>query len=821
MDELRIRRDRSFVSPQYQGAAKGEKASAAGQSQAVTRATGLKVSETLQEMAGKAAQMENGIREGRRVLQTGQSALDEIKDSLDRLAELARKAAEGGDVDREALQKELEQLSGEIERMIASAAVGDTPLFLDKGADIKDVAQLLMRLLAKAEAGVSPDQAIQELTGGAIESIAQLKELLAGGGAQGLQEVLLNLMMTGSGATLLKLLAGMQGGNLELMMDLLSSLQSTQAAPEQGADQAPAQAGEALQVQTPRQAEPVQTMDLGALRVSGRDLSGVTFREETGEVMISGKADVTVQGTGRQAGTIRLTGSGTVELRDVTGTELTVETARARVVMEGRSQLAQVRMERGAVLTLEGGGRLELDAVRGDQTNTLRLTGGAVLVRGEKDSAEPLGKLTVPVVLDGAAILMARAVQVTDAAGRRAEPFDLIWKSLLPGWERLTDLEADGKQTRLALLRSDPARLWLVRGDQGYPAHSLVFRDREKPEQLRTRYAYLQWNKRKETFEEVTMYPNPFDVTGGEAERDWIYEEETQTLYILSSQVTSLSGGAGLDANQVPFSGRIALADGIGALELTLDGVICQVVSGRAFDLGEENNVTLVLPGGASNLFASGAGCAGITQGEGTLLCVNCLGPEEEDESPAGTLTAAGGLGCAGIGRDGVAGWDPADPVRIRGTEGEEEHSFLGPVTIAGGSVLPLEEEEPEGGVTLRRGEDTATLPQFQLSVRSLGLNGMSLMTREYARDAGAVLEADRRRLDQMQAVYGVLYDWLSQGARALPGASLAQDSGPVRSAGQAGALLEDMRRSILLQPSQAMRTHSRRGSEGVGQLLG
>ena len=117
--------------------------------------------------------------------------------------------------------------------------------------------------------------------------------------------------------------------------------------------------------------------------------------------------------------------------------------------------------------------------------------------------------------------------------------------------------------------------------------------------------------------------------------------------------------------------------------------------------------------------------------------------------------------------------------------------------------------------------QDTATLPQFQLSVRSLGLNGMSLMTREYARDAGAVLEADRRRLDQMQAVYGVLYDWLSQGARALPGASLAQDSGPVRSAGQAGALLEDMRRSILLQPSQAMRTHSRRGSEGVGQLLG
>ena len=80
VDELTIRRDQAFVSPQYQGAAKTEKTPAAGQSQAAARSTGLKVSETLQEMAGKAAQMESGIREGRRVLQTGQSALDEIKE---------------------------------------------------------------------------------------------------------------------------------------------------------------------------------------------------------------------------------------------------------------------------------------------------------------------------------------------------------------------------------------------------------------------------------------------------------------------------------------------------------------------------------------------------------------------------------------------------------------------------------------------------------------------------------------------------------------------------------------------------------------------
>ena len=64
-------------------------------------------------------------------------------------------------------------------------------------------------------------------------------------------------------------------------------------------------------------------------------------------------------------------------------------------------------------------------------------------------------------------------------------------------------------------------------------------------------------------FEPVSLYPNPFTITGGEDGRDWVYEEETHTLRILSNQVTAISGGAGTDANQSPFSGRIALADQI------------------------------------------------------------------------------------------------------------------------------------------------------------------------------------------------------------------------------------------------------------------
>ena len=119
------------------------------------------------------------------------------------------------------------------------------------------------------------------------------------------------------------------------------------------------------------------------------------------------------------------------------------------------------------------------------------------------------------------------------------------------------------------------------------------------------------------------MYPNPFTVTGGEPEADWRYEEESHTLRILSGQVTAVAGGMGTDGSQLPFSGRIALADGIGRVELTLEGVACRVSSGRAFHLGRGNDVTLLLKRGTDNVFESGPGCAGISLGDGTSLRID------------------------------------------------------------------------------------------------------------------------------------------------------------------------------------------------------
>ena len=814
MGELIIRRNRTFIPPQYQGAAKTEKASSTGQTRPVDKAGAATLSETLQQLMGQSGQSEGRVRESRRALQAGEGILAGVRDSLERLAELAEKAAQGGEADREALQAELESLRSDVNRMLRGAAAGDVPLFREENTGVKGLAQLLLGLIEKVEAGVSPDQAIQELTGGAFTTLAEFQEQLTGAAAPDLQELLAAMLAGGgslSSASLLALLAGLKGGGLDLLMSLLSGAQTLPTGPEAQSG-SPSQAGA-----PPAQDEGAQVRSarLGPVQAEGRDLSGVTYDASSGRLTASGPEGVLFRGTGQEVSTLVVSGSGTVTVQDIDAQALIVHGGEARLLLTGDNAIALLQLEEEASLTLEGEGRLVLDAFRAASSASLRLTGGAVQVKGEK--GEALGVLNVPVVIDGPAVLAARPLSVHTPAGKAAAPFDLIWKTLLPGWKGLDSLELNGRQVRLALLSGDPARLWLEKGDpsHGWPAHVLVLRGRDESSQLKTRYAYLQWNRKTEAFEEITMYPNPFAVTGGEAGRDWVYEEQTHTLRILSSQVTALSGGAGIDANHLPFSGRIALADGIGALKLTLEGVTCQVDAGRAFDLGQENQVTLILPGGASNLFESGAGCAGISVGVGTLLCVDCAQPPEaEDEFTAGALTASGGIGCAGIGRDGIAGWDPAGPILVRSEGGEVMHDFLGPVTIAGGVVSSPGGEE---SLTVQLGEEDVILPRFCLSVRSLGLDEMNLRTRESARLAKSTLETDLRLVSRVQAVYSALSGQLDRNPdrpRAVPKEPLVRDSA------SAGALLESTKRSILLQPARTIGAHNQRAGEEIEQLL-
>ena len=802
---------------------------------------------------------------------------------------------------------------------------------IDGTASMEMALEGLRQLMEKVAQGVPADQAVAELTGGTFTSLSDFQSQFTSGTAPGLEAFLTNLLLTGEGDLLLDfpaippLLAGLEGMNLELLMNLLSSGESAsgEAAappvlPEAEAALVPAGGPDAA---PPPEDHALSVMDLGSVRVSGQDLSGVSLGDN-GVLIVAGQGDVTVEGAGPDAPEILLTGSGTVTLRSVSAPLLTVDGSGVQLAGAGENTLQTVRLRPGAVLTLDGGGFLRMGSLEAAPTALLRLRPGAAAeVRRGEDS---MGGTRIPVILEGPASLAVQADRVSDPRGRSLDPVDVIWKALLPGWSAVTAMAVDGRQVRTHLPGGElPAlvRLWLGKGDgsQGHPIHSLAFWGRDGAGRAKTRYAYLRWNQQTGSFQEINMYPNPFTVTGGEADRDWVYEEETQTLRILSSRVTAVSGGSGTDASQTPFSGRIALADNIGSIELTLGGVVCRTSSGRAFSLGRENNVTLLLQSGSSSLFESGAGCAGVSLGDGACLRIDRDGSPGGRGPADGSLTAAGGPGGAGIGRDSGAGRDRTARIHIRGGVitalgtgggagiGGGKGSPMGSIVITGGVIdatggpgggagiggalaAPVGDISIRGGtisaaaadqaaaigagvrgacgdilitgtarilkalggnpgadigaclfggcgqvlisggadigsakpwtrtgISLEMGADTATLPQFRLSAKSLRLDGLSVATREQARAARRTVELDRRWVSRIQDAYGALYGQLEQSFSGLYG---SQPEGPVRDSVSAGALVTDMRQSILRESARVIRTHSRRTKECVWQLL-
>ena len=673
----------------------------------------------------------------------------------------------------------------------------------------------LRKLLAAVEGGVPMDQAVELLTGGEFTSLADFRDQFTAGAIPGMEDFLTNLLLSGGdaplaeGESLLTLLAAtFEGMGPDLLMDLLAALPAPGGGSvSTGSD--PALAGSAS-LPAPQDAPPVSLQTFGNVQVMGRDLSGVTL-DAKGVLTIGGTADVTVLGTAQGEQAVRLTGSGTVTLRNAAVSVLTADAPAAQIVSAGESTIGEARLGGGTTLTLDGG-FLTLGAVRGGTRSLLRLTGGAAVLVGSSEETAP-GVLTVPVVLDGPASLMARAASVRDGAGKTLQPFDVVWKTLLPGFHALTSLEIDGQRARLSLTRDQAMRLWLAKGDlsgQGYPAHSLVIRGRDQTGRLRTRYAYLHWNQRAGGFEESEPYPNPFTVTGGEPGEDWVYEEGSHTLRILSGQVSAISGGSGVDAEQAPFSGRIVLEDGIGAIDLALRGVACRVTSGRAFYLGSGNDVTLLPEGGTANYFESGADCAGISLGAGTSLRVDCT---RTNGLAAGTLTASGS---ASIGGDG--GRIAAGRILIRGgaVTGGERRGPTESVTIVGG----MAPDSTGGarvlarmGVILQAGEDLLILPRIHLSAKALRLDGVCVSTREQAQAAVVSIEVGRRWIARLQDDCGILSGQVKSNGffPAHPPA------GPVRDASEAGILLENIGPMSF---SRAMRLRSSRDPGDVEQLL-
>ena len=686
------------------------------------------------------------------------------------------------------------------------------------GANLNDALEGLWQLLDQLESGIPLDRAIETLTKGAFTSMADFQAQFTGGTAAGLEAFLADILLSeigpvlGTESSLLSLMEGIKGMNLESLMGLLTVSQPDQPG-----------AGISTAADVPPQTSPGQQLPaqpMGNVLVQGQDLSGVSLDVSTGVLTVRGTADVTIQGTGQGEQAILVDGTGQVTVRDANISVLTVGANGARMFCSGESILREVNLPEGAVLTLNGGGPVKIGILRGNESNTLRLLGGAAVMLEQE--GEETKSLTVPVVVEGLVSLAARAVSVRNAEGKPLEPFDVIWKALLPGWNSVTALEMEGQRTKTALMNGELIRLWLTKGDpsHGAPIHRLVFRGRDVSGRPVSRYAYLHWSQETGSFYEISMYPNPFSVTGGEPGLDWVYEEEFQTLHILTSQVTAISGGSGTDAARAPFSGRIALSDGIGAMELSLGGVTCRVSSGRAFSLGQGNEVTLILQSGTSNLFESGAGCAGISLGSGTSLNIDCADLRSGGD-PDGVLTATGGAGGAGIGWDGEEDWEQPGQILIRGGVSVGMGNLMGSVTIIGGIIISADGKGGgETGLSLQIGGDTVALPQFRLSSRILRLDGLSVETWEQAQEASVILETDRRWVSRIQTAYGALYRQMEQSFGGLYSQYINMAQGALRDNGQASALLEDMTESILLQPSQALRTHSRRGKEDVGHLL-
>lgn len=784
MGELTVRRSRGPVMVRYGGLEKTEKAAGTGESRPAAGSTGLTVSETMRRLLSGAGQAESHVRESRRTLQVGQGVLSEVQDSLARMEELANLSASGGEMDRDALQAELDSLKETIDRMLQSASADGVRLFLDGDTGGEDDAEALLRavmegtsagqgqveqlpgwlpgaltqspksaaqllaalgldgtaggeellaalagrtpesdptagylaalylgtvvggsgnaleglseLLKKVAEGVEPDRAVELLTNGAFTGLADFEEQFADGTAPGLQEFLVDLLLSGeelpaaADPSLLSALTELGGMDLELMMGLLDALGGAGTVDGGGAAAGP-EGGE------------LAALRFGDLRVTGRDLTGVSFDPVSNTLTLGGSGAVSVRGTGGGGAALVLSGSGAVTVQNVRAAAVAVEGDGAVLLSRGENRLEAVRLRPGAVLTLGGGGLLRLGDLEADESNVLRVTGGAVAVLPERNGGLPAGTLAAPVYLEGPASLAARVQTVYNSAGEELTPFELVWKTMLPGWSSIASVAVDGRQTRMALWNGeypDPVRLWLERGvpSHGFTVHTVVVRGRDVFGRPQTRYAYLRWEQRTGTFQETSMYPNPFTVTGGEAGEDWVYEEESHTLRILSNRVTAISGGTGTSTGQVPFSGRVVLADGIGGLELSLKGVVCQVASGRAFDLGRENDVTLVLPCGTENRFESGAGCAGISLGDGTCVRVDGEAPHS-GRDPAGRLTAAGGAGGAGIGRDSGGSGDRTSQILIEGGVitasgtgggagiGAGKRAAMGSITILGGRI--------------------------------------------------------------------------------------------------------------------------------------
>lgn len=117
-------------------------------------AAGLTISEKMRRQITGLKRADQNSREGSKLIQVGEGALDEIHSMLQRAASLANQSANGvyeDEIDREALQAELDQLCEDIDRIAESANFNGIKLFQNLGPEYERKTELSQTALSAAQ----------------------------------------------------------------------------------------------------------------------------------------------------------------------------------------------------------------------------------------------------------------------------------------------------------------------------------------------------------------------------------------------------------------------------------------------------------------------------------------------------------------------------------------------------------------------------------------------------------------------------------------------------------------------------------------------
>ncbi len=716
MDEIFIRRERGFAAISGTGAGRAERMSGARAGKADAGSEAQRISprptrDTALGITSDSARRAYQVQADSALLRTGESALAEAEGILHRLLSLQ-------DCD----EAERISLLQELDRVLSQTLPDGTELFTNSSADDAErinsaLLEALEALSEKLPSSLSPDEALTELSGGLLTSFSELVSHLVSGTREELLELLTELLSSGTDgepdSDAAALLAGASAGDGGAFKTLPSALDSGMSRDDgipftgaAGQDDVSPSSGAFRALAGI--AENMPSSGDGSGRGTGGTDPGADF-----------------QGSGSSA-------SGSLRLGDFPYNE-------AGINVRGSETLHTSLLLHDPSAEPGGSGLTGADSP--DEGGHSAMSAGSQAVDGGGGESEVSASR-------GGAAASVRSAAVYGNAGELMESIDSMSSDLLSKFGDVIVLGLDGRWKRTDDVR-ETLRMWLAQEtdpSNGHPVHTVTVLGRDRKGGAVLSGVYVQWEDESRTFREVSQYPNPFDVTGGEEGTDWLYEEDSQTLRIMTDLVTAIAGGVGVTADGSDFSGRIVIEDNLGDICLTLLGVECRVDAGSAFEIGRENHVTLLLADGTENVFRSGAGFAGISIADGAALVIDRALSGED--LPCGVLTAQGASGGAGIGRDCGGSWDRVSSLEIRGGTvhaigggagagiGSGKHGFFGSITITGGDILATGGPDggagiggalgaPVGSITIRAGRIRAEASMHAAAIGA-GIEGES-----------------------------------------------------------------------------------------------